>query len=123
MNAIPAAASSPAPAEVPLVIDLDGTLLRCDTLHESALRLLAEKPWTVLQWAGWLLEGKAHLKREIAARVDLDVATLPIHAEVLAWLEACRQEGRSLVLCSASDAKYATQVAEHLGLFDEVIAS
>ena len=123
MNETAVTASRPGPADVPLVIDLDGTLLRCDTLHESALRLLAEKPWTVLQWPGWLLKGKAHLKREIAARVDLDVATLPIHAEVHAWAEACRQEGRSLVLCSASDGKYAAQVAAHLGLFEEVIAS
>lgn len=110
-------------AEVPLVIDLDGTLLRGDVLQESALRLLADDPWAAARFPGWLLKGKAHLKRQIAIRVDLDAATLPLNAEVLAWAEACRREGRRLVLCSASDAKFVTQIAEHLGIFEEVIAS
>lgn len=116
--------SMPAPADdVPLVIDLDGTLLRGDVLHESALRLLADRPWAAGRFPGWLLKGKAHLKRQIADRVELDVETLPVHAEVLAWARAQSRAGRRLVLCSASDAKFVHQVAEHLGLFDEVIAS
>ena len=119
----PTPGEAAAGADVPLVIDLDGTLLRGDVLHESALRLLADRPWAAAQLPGWLLKGKAHLKRQIADRVELDVDTLPINTEVLAWAQAQRRAGRRLVLCSASDAKFVNQVAEHLGLFDEVIAS
>ena len=32
---------------IPLVVDLDGTLIRGDLLHESALRLVSREPWRV----------------------------------------------------------------------------
>ncbi len=35
-------------ANIPLVVDLDGTLLRTDLLFESTLRLIKQKPWLVL---------------------------------------------------------------------------
>ncbi len=62
---------------VPLVVDLDGTLLRADLLHESALRLVSREPWRVFQLPLWLGKGKAQLKRQIAERVDLDVDSCP----------------------------------------------
>jgi len=109
--------------EPPLVIDLDGTLLRTDLLHESALSLLGNEPWLAWRLPLWLLEGKAQLKRQIANRVELDIATLPYRAELLEWIRAEHARGRRIVLCSASDAKFAEKVADHLGLFHEVIAS
>jgi 4-hydroxybenzoate polyprenyltransferase/phosphoserine phosphatase len=108
---------------LPLVIDLDGTLLRTDLLQESALSLIGDAPWLVWRLPFWLAEGRAQLKRRIADRVDLDIATLPYDAELVAWIRAERATGRRIVLCSASDAKFVQKVAEHLGLFDEVMAS
>ncbi|MBA3844675.1 MAG: UbiA family prenyltransferase [Actinobacteria bacterium] len=108
---------------LPLVVDLDGTLLRCDVLQESTLRLLGDSPWAAFRLPLWLARGKARLKREIAQRVDLDIATLPVDAKVLEWIRQCRAEGRKVILCSASDAKFVNQIAERLGVFDEVIAS
>ena len=35
-------------ADVPLVVDLDGTLLRTDLLFEATLRLMKQKFWLVL---------------------------------------------------------------------------
>ena len=108
---------------VPLVIDLDGTLLRSDLLQESTLKLLSGAPRHLFSLPGWLYTGKAHLKRQIAQRVALDIASLPYDAGLIAWLEHERSAGRSIVLCSASDETFVSQVADHLGLFDEVIAS
>ncbi len=108
---------------VPLVIDLDGTLLRSDLLHESTLKLLASAPQHLLSLPGWLYTGKAHLKRQVAQRVTLDIAKLPYDDALIAWIERERSSGRSIVLCSASDSTFVSQVADHLGLFDEVIAS
>lgn len=108
---------------VPLCIDLDGTLIRTDLLHESTLKMLRGGPHLVVMLPLWLASGKASLKRQIAGRVDLDVASLPYDQEVIDWIRAERASGRRVVLCTASDARYAKQVADHLGLFDEVIAS
>lgn len=109
--------------EPPLVVDLDGTLLRSDLLQESALRLLHTAPLQALCIPVWLLAGKAALKRRIAERVEVDVTTLPYDERVLAWIDDERARGRRVVLCTASDSRYAEAVAQHLGRFDEVIAS
>lgn len=106
-----------------LVIDLDGTLIRSDLLHESLLRLLAEAPSTLLAMPRWLAAGKACFKSEVASRVELDFSHLPYDTELLTWLAAERAGGRRVVLCTASDRKLAHGVADHLRLFDEVMAS
>jgi len=112
-----------AAADVPLVVDLDGTLLRTDSLHESTLLLLRAGPHRVFSLPVWLAGGKARMKREIAQRVDLDVADMPYHDELVAWIGAERERGRRIVLATAADEKVANAVSAHLGLFDEVIAS
>lgn len=117
------AASRETPDLLPLVIDLDGTLIRTDLLHESVLKLLRKRPYMLLALPVWLARGKAHLKRRIAEQVDVDVKGLPYDTDVIALIESARAAGRRTVLCTASDAAYANAVAAHLGLFDEVIAS
>jgi 4-hydroxybenzoate polyprenyltransferase/phosphoserine phosphatase len=107
----------------PLCVDLDGTLIRTDTLIECTLRLVKNQPREALRIPAWLLRGRARLKREIASRVRLDVTTLPYHAPFLDFLRAERASGRSLVLVSAADEAIVRDVADHLGLFDEVIGS
>lgn len=110
------------PVSTPLCVDLDGTLIRSDLLIESALALVSRNPLMLFAMCAWFLRGKAHLKREIASRVDLDPATLPYNNELLEWLRT--QAGqRTLVLCTASDRRLADRVAEHVGIFDEVMAS
>lgn len=104
-----------------LCIDLDGTLLRSDLLVESALALLAARPWMLFALPVWLLKGKANLKRQLAARVQLDPATLPYDVRVVELLR--NSPDRHRVLCTASDEKLVRPVAEHLGCFEEVIAS
>jgi 4-hydroxybenzoate polyprenyltransferase and related prenyltransferases len=107
----------------PLVVDLDGTLLRTDMLHESALRAARDNPSALFQIPAWLATGKAALKRRLAERVDFCVECLPYHQEFLAWLHEEKATGRRLILCTASDEKYARAIAAHLGIFDEVMAS
>lgn len=69
---------------VPLVIDLDGTLLRTDLLLEGIIALLRRNPLMLL----WLPRGRAFFKRRIAEGAVLDVATLPANAALLAHIEA-----------------------------------
>ena len=108
---------------LPLCVDLDGTLINTDMLHELSLRLLGEQPISVLRVPIWLVSGKAVLKQELADRCDFDPSALPFNDGLLIWLRQQRAEGRRLVLCTASDQRVATAIASHLGLFEEVLAS
>jgi 4-hydroxybenzoate polyprenyltransferase/phosphoserine phosphatase len=107
----------------PLVVDLDGTLIRTDLLVESASQFLIQHPLQFFKPLLWLLRGKTVLKTELAQRVQLDASALPYNAEVLDWLRAEKQSGRRLVLATASHRVLAEQVAQHLNLFDEVLAT
>jgi 4-hydroxybenzoate polyprenyltransferase/phosphoserine phosphatase len=107
----------------PLVVDLDGTLVKTDLLVESFFALIKRNPFYVLAIPFWLLKGKAFLKRQIHQRVDLDVSALPYHEPFLAFLKDQRARGRRLVLATGNDQRIARQVAEHLQLFDSALAS
>lgn len=121
----PAALSlSDGTALLPLVVDLDGTLICTDMLHESALQLFRDEPLTVLHIPFWLSRGKAALKQELAQRTQIDVATLPYQQDLLRWLHEQRDMGRKLILCTASDKSFAQAIANHHSdLFSEVMAS
>ncbi|RDJ00427.1 UbiA family prenyltransferase [Dyella solisilvae] len=107
---------------VPLCVDLDGTLIHSDMLIESALALLSRNPLSIFLMLGWLLHGKAHLKREIARRITLDPTHLPYNRDVLAWIKE-QQALRPVILCTASDAGMAEAIATHVGGFETVLAS
>ena len=107
----------------PLCVDLDGTLVRTDLLHEAVLLLVKRNPFYVFAILVWLLKGKAGLKDEVAKRVVIDPATLPYNRQVLDWVRSEKGKGRHTVLATASNERLAGSVASHLGCFDEVLAS
>jgi 4-hydroxybenzoate polyprenyltransferase len=109
--------------QLPLVVDLDGTLLLTDTLHESALNLLHVSPHLFLMLPIWLARSKAHLKEKLAHIVSISPDSLPYNDEFLVYLRAEKSNGRILVLCTAADRLIANRVADFLKIFDEVIAS
>jgi 4-hydroxybenzoate polyprenyltransferase/phosphoserine phosphatase len=116
--------SQSAPSVLPvLVVDLDGTLVRSDMLLESFSNVLCHAPISLLALPVWLARGKARLKQELAQRSRIDVETLPFDPEVIALLAEARAMGRRIVLCTATDRSLAEAIAEHLKLFDEVLAS
>lgn len=108
---------------VPLYVDLDGSLVRTDILVEAVFALLKLNPFYVFLLPVWLLRGKANLKHKVAERVELDVTLLPYHEAFLEYLGRQKAQGRTLVLATASNEKYARGIAEHLGLFADVLAS
>ena len=107
----------------PLVVDLDGTLIHTDMLHESVLRLLRDKPWYVFCIPFWLFKGKAALKQHLSLLTNFNPASLPYNDELLEWLKHNKSSGRTLVLCTASDLAVARSIADYLNIFDEVMAS
>ena len=114
---------SPPELSVPLVVDLDGTLVRTDLLIESLVALLKHNPLYVFALPFWLLKGKAAFKHEIARRISFDPGLIPYRSELVEYLRTQRAQGRVVVLATGSDERLAQQVADHLKLFDSVLAS
>lgn len=109
--------------ELPLAVDLDGTLISADLLWESAFQLLKQNPLLLFLMPIWLIKGKAHLKAEIAKRIQFDASALPYREEFLTYLNAERASGRELLLVTAAAEPLAQAVAAHLGIFSSVHAS
>lgn len=109
--------------KIALVVDLDGTLCRSDTLHEGLLRLLAETPLALLNVPGWIAEGRAGLKARVADRVIIAPEELPMNPVVIEAVRDARQAGRPTALVSAADHRQVTAVAEASDLFDEAYGS
>lgn len=109
---------------IPLVVDLDGTLIADDISVKTFLHLLRKNPLALIPAVVWYLTGgRARLKREIAHRVPLDPATLQYRPEVMEFLREELQRGRVLVLATASDQIYADIIADHVGIFDQTLGS
>ena len=109
--------------KVPLAVDLDGTLIAGDSLAESVVLLVRQRPACLLWLVFWLFQGKARLKAEVGKRVQLRGETLPYRAEIVGYLKAEHAAGRKLILATAAHQTVADAVAAHLRLFDEVLAS
>lgn len=108
---------------VPLVVDLDGSLLHTDTLVESLFDVARRQPVQLLRLPAWWAGGRAHLKRQLALRAAVDVSVLPMADDLLAHLRELKGAGRHLVLATGADERIAQAVADQLGLFDRVLAS
>jgi 4-hydroxybenzoate polyprenyltransferase/phosphoserine phosphatase len=107
----------------PLVVDLDGTLLRSDLLMETAMAFVRSQPMKVFKLLGWLLKGKAALKEGLALETQIDVSVLPYDPQIIELINAEKATGRMIVLATASHVSLAERIAEHLQLFDLVLAS
>ena len=101
---------------VPLVVDVDGSLVRGDLLTEGLLRLSADSPVKLLALPYWLASGRAPLKRWLARQTGtLPAATLVLNPAVLAEIDAARAVGREIWLASGSDELVVAPLAQEVG--------
>jgi 4-hydroxybenzoate polyprenyltransferase len=107
----------------PLCVDLDGTLVKTDTLVDSVLALARQNPRAILQIPGWLAQGKAAFKQHVTNAVSLDVAALPYNVPLLEYLFQQHADGRQIFLATAADRTLADRIAQHHRIFTDVLAS
>lgn len=106
-----------------IVVDLDGTLVNSDLLVESLFLFLRRHPLRFFKLIVWLMRGKAYFKQQLANAVLPGVGDLPYNKSLLAWLLQKKNNGATLVLATASDKRIANAVADHLGIFDDVLGT
>ncbi len=108
---------------MPLVVDLDGTLLHSDLLFETGMSFIRKEPQKIYKILGWVSKGKIALKQGLANTTQINIAALPYNDEVIRIIKREKDKGRTIVLATASYESLANQVAEHLQLFDRVLAT
>jgi len=106
-------------SSLPLCIDLDGTLIQTDSLWESCLRLISQKPLMLILLLLWLFLGKAGFKEKVSEHVKLSSASLPFNTSLLKYLTQQHLHNHHFVLVTAAN----KTIASHLNIFDEILAS
>ena len=105
----------------PLIVDLDGSLLRSDILYELILLLIKKKPYALFLIILWLLKDeKANVKKKLNRYFKLDLTSLPYNIKIINYLKKKKKIGHKLILCTATYISIAKSINSHLKLFDEV---
>ncbi len=100
---------------VPLVVDVDGTLVKTDLLHETAMQFIARHPMQIWRLLPWLAGGKSRLKGALTDAVDPHIETIPLRDETVELIRQAQAEGRPVYLASASDRRLIEALATRLG--------
>lgn len=111
-------------AQLPLVVDLDDTLLLTDTLAEAVVDCALRRPFKLLSALPKLADGRARFKAEVFDLVELDVDALPARDDLVEYIREQRAGGREVALVTATPQTIAEAVAGRFeGLFDTVHGS
>ncbi|MDQ3232311.1 MAG: UbiA family prenyltransferase [Pseudobdellovibrionaceae bacterium] len=108
-----------------LVIDLDDTLVKTDTLFEQILRLMRHKPWYLPGALVALAGGRSYFKSFLSRHVRLDPGSLVYRQEILDLIGRLRmgKKLQNIILASAAHETIVADVARHTGVFDDYMGS
>lgn len=107
----------------PLCVDLDDTLLDGDMLYIVFWNALRAKPIKTLIALLSLIRSRASLKSSLSKLYKVEPHLLSFNQKVIDYIKEQKKMGRKVVLATASHLTWATVVAEHLKLFDDVLGS
>jgi phosphoserine phosphatase len=106
---------------LPIAVDLDGTLIFNELSYISLRRFCMRYPWKILMLGLWLTKGVAYVKSRLAEHINIDPKTLSYNKLVLDYIK--NHSAQRIILATGADQKYAREVAAYLGCFERVIAS
>jgi len=85
--------------------------------------LIKRNPFNIFQIILWTLKGRSFAKERVTKSVHLFVEQLPYETQLLDYLREQKEQNKHIFLATTSHHEYAEQVAEHLDIFDDVIAT
>ncbi len=109
--------------DIPLFVDLDGTLIATDFLLEQIIYMIKKNPFSIFLMLFWLTKGRPFLKSKLAEKTEISFKTLPLNHEFSEFIKAEKKRGRTLILATATNKKCAEKIAEQTNLFSKVLAS
>lgn len=110
-------------SSLPLVVDLDGTLILTDSLHETLISMLKLYPFKLFKLIKIYFQGKAEFKKFVYEHSDFNADKIPYRHELVNYIQKQRQQGRKVILATAAYKDIAYKVADFLNCFDDVIAT
>ncbi len=108
--------STDQPDLTPLVLDVDGTLLRTDMLYENFWAAMGHDSRATLRALATRWTRPNLLKGELREIAEPNVALLPVRPAVVELAQRARQDGREVYLASGSDHGLVDAVARRLDL-------
>lgn len=108
--------------QIPLVVDLDGSLIKTELPWESFLSVLFRHPIEFIKMVIRKIKVKrsGYLKLELEKWAELDLEKMPFSSRFVEYLKEEKAKGRSLILCTGSTQSYAEKIQKITGLFDAV---
>lgn len=108
-----------------IIVDLDGTLIKTDSMIESVISVLKDNPLRIFSLLSKLLKGKVEFKKYVFEHCDFSsfAGTFPVNTELVDYLKEEKGNGSKLYLVSASDERAVKATAEELkltALFDGI---
>lgn len=103
---------------LPIAVDLDGTLIRTDTLYELIAGNLFRRPFKTLAALAQIVRGRAAMKAALFRVGSPDAEHFPLNGPVIDYLKAEKQKGRYVHLATAANERIAASIAERIDIFD-----
>ncbi len=98
---------------IPLIVDLDHTLIDTDLLYESSIAVLKKSPWLIFLYPFWFAKGKGYLKAQLVKRYSIDAKTLPYIQDTIDYIIERKKQGSPIILATASHKDYAFEVVKY----------
>lgn len=105
----------------PLVVDLEGSLLKTRALYELALFAIRENPKNLFVLLRALRLGKAALKSCVGRWASEVLPLAPARSKVEHLMDEARANGKPIILATATGREVSIAAERRFGPFDEVI--
>jgi hypothetical protein len=99
--------------DIPLIVDLDHTLIDTDLLYESSMGVLKKNPLLIFLFPFWFAKGKGYLKDQLVKRFSINARLLPYNQDVIDYINERKKQGSPIILATASHKDYAFEVVKH----------
>lgn len=106
-----------------LCCDLDGTLVKCDSLLETIFIAIKKDISVFFLIPYWVWKGKSYFKAKIAECALPNPSLLPYNKEVIDYIKDAKLQGRKTVLATASSQTVADLINNELNIFDVALGS
>ena len=103
--------------QLPLLVDLDGTLSRSDSLVDAIVTVVFRKPKFLIRTVAAAIRGRFALKQYLSEIEAYSPQTMPLRCDFVEWLRAQKASGRVLHLVTAAHQSVADAISERVGLF------